>query len=720
VVGVDRRTSRRGERDATAGTLLERIIARRLWILRESLTFAALGLSGVLAHLLRFEFALPFEVREVILPTVASLAALQYGMLGLGSVHRRSWRFTSLADATAVTRALVASGLVAAAVRLQPVDLAGVAVLRRIAVLPWSVLLGSHLLALLAVIALRAFRRAVAERQQSSRRNKRPGRGGGGRGVGAIVSHRAIVIGSGVLAAGVLREIEAHDDAPQVVAILSDDRTAQGLLIAGVPVRGRIGELDRVAREVHATMLILALDRPQPDRVRAVVARAQRIGLLVRIRPASPFNRAEVESTRLRDVSLEDLLNRQTVELDIDRIESQVRGRTVLVTGAGGSIGSELARQLLRYRPATLVLLDRSEVALWAIERELLASAPLGSVVPALVDIADAAALDRVLSAYPPSVVFHAAALKHVPLLERNVAAAVENNVFGTQQLVEASVRAGVTRFVLISSDKAVNPSSVMGATKLMAERVVSDAALRTGRDFVSVRFGNVLGSSGSVVPVFEDQIDRGGPVTVTDERMTRFFMTIPEACGLVLQAAVMGGPGAVQVLDMGEPVRIMDLARDLIRLRGLEPDVDIEVRVTGMRPGEKLHEELASGSEQLTRSAHPSVFIARGGLQPSVPLAVALERLRSQLADPADREGHVLRRTLLEAAGTHAAATNGVPTSSPAAALRPAPVPAPVAPPAAAPVAGPAAVERGPLGIVMPSRSVPPREGDVDRVAAR
>jgi FlaA1/EpsC-like NDP-sugar epimerase len=272
-----------------------------------------------------------------------------------------------------------------------------------------------------------------------------------------------------------------------------------------------------------------------------------------------------------------------------------------------------------------------------------------GSIVPALVDVADREALERVLAAHPPSVVFHAAALKHVPLLERNVAAAVANNIFGTRALVDASVAAGVTRFVLISSDKAVAPTSVMGATKRMAELIVTDAARRTGRDYVSVRFGNVLGSSGSVVPIFEEQIDRGGPVTITDERMTRFFMTIPEACGLVLQAAVMGGPGAVQVLDMGEPVRIVDLACDLIRLRGLEPGVDIELRTTGMRPGEKLHEELASEVEDLGRSSHPSVLVARTHTPGTAQLYALLDRLDARLADRDETE---LRRLLFDAVG--------------------------------------------------------------------
>jgi FlaA1/EpsC-like NDP-sugar epimerase len=634
VVGVDRRASQRSARGERPSLPL-RAWAYRLWFAREGATLAALAVAGHAAFLLRFDGAVPEPWSDRLLSTAVALAVVMYGALAANGVHRRSWRFTSVPDAVVVLRAMVMAAVAVAVLNLMPLRLVRLVRLDVLLGLPTSIVVLAHLLGLVVVLGLRLSRRVAVER---------PGRRGRG-----VAPHRAIVIGSGTVAAGLLREVASHHDAPEVVGILTDDRSVHGQLIAGVPVLGRVGELDRVARTVHASMLILALDRPQPDRVRAVVARAQRIGLVVRIRPSQPFARAEVESQRLRAVSLEDLLNRPTAELDSDLIESQVRGRTVLVTGAGGSIGAELARQLLRYRPGTLVLLDRSEVALWAIERELTATAPLGSIVPALVDVADREALERVLAAHPPSVVFHAAALKHVPLLERNVAAAVANNVFGTRALVDASVAAGVTRFVLISSDKAVAPTSVMGATKRLAELVVTDAARRTGRDFVSVRFGNVLGSSGSVVPIFEEQIDRGGPVTITDERMTRFFMTIPEACGLVLQAAVMGGPGAVQVLDMGEPVRIVDLACDLIRLRGLEPGVDIELRTTGMRPGEKLHEELASEIEDLGRSAHPSVLVARTHTPGTAQLYALLDRLDARLADRDETE---LRRLLFEAVG--------------------------------------------------------------------
>jgi FlaA1/EpsC-like NDP-sugar epimerase len=283
-----------------------------------------------------------------------------------------------------------------------------------------------------------------------------------------------------------------------------------------------------------------------------------------------------------------------------------------MVTGAGGSIGSELCRQLVRYAPSRLVLFDRGETPLWAIQRELAAIAPHVELSAIIGDVADRGLLDQVLTEKPPAVVFHAAAMKHVPLLETNNGAAVTTNVVGTANLVDACVDSGVPRFVLVSTDKAVEPTSMMGATKRVAERYVQHVAATTGRPYVAVRFGNVLGSAGSVVPVFEQQIAEGGPVTITDPEMTRYFMTIPEACQLIVQAALIGSGGEVLVLDMGEPVSIGDLANDLIRLRGLEPGRDIEVRVTGVRPGEKLHEALTLPEERVDRSLHPSILVAR------------------------------------------------------------------------------------------------------------
>ena len=335
---------------------------------------------------------------------------------------------------------------------------------------------------------------------------------------------------------------------------------------------------------------------------------------------------------QLRDVQIDDLLRREPVHTDTEQVAALIRGRRVLVTGAGGSIGSELCRQIVRYEPAELILLGHGENSVFDIHNEMKnglkvegsrsnvqpagVHLPLSTfhLQPVIADIRDAERLAAVFAAHRPEIVFHAAAHKHVPLMEGNAEDAVTNNVLGTRRLVEASVAAGVEHFVLVSTDKAVNPSSVMGATKRVAELIVQDAAHRTGRSFVAVRFGNVLGSRGSVVPFFQRQIAAGGPVTVTHPDVKRYFMTIPEAVQLVLQAAALGFGGEIFVLDMGAPVRIADLARDLIRLSGLEPGRDIEICYTGLRPGEKLFEELFGADEVYGQTRHEKIFVYRNG----------------------------------------------------------------------------------------------------------
>jgi FlaA1/EpsC-like NDP-sugar epimerase len=388
-----------------------------------------------------------------------------------------------------------------------------------------------------------------------------------------------------------------------------------------------------------------------------VIGRAQRAGLVTRIRPPEPLAGIDRETLVVRSVDVADLLPRAAQRMDAGPINALITGRTVLVTGAGGSIGSELCRQLAQHRPSRVVLVDRSEHALWRIERELADILPMGAVEARVIDVCDRSFVRALLHATSPSVVFHAAALKHVPLVERNVAAAVLNNVIGTEVLVSEAAACGVPHLVLISSDKAVAPSSVMGATKRLAERIVSDAAERTGRDYVSVRFGNVLGSSGSVIEVFQEQIARGGPITITDPDMTRFFMTIPEAAGLVLHAATLARRGEVLVLDMGEAHRILDLARDLIRLNGLEPDTDVRIVTIGRRPGEKLHESLADEGEDLVATTHPSILALRGtaGRWPERDAAVETMRGLTE-TDDVTALRHLLRRlasgaTLREAA---------------------------------------------------------------------
>ncbi len=323
----------------------------------------------------------------------------------------------------------------------------------------------------------------------------------------------------------------------------------------------------------------------------------------------------QVSVKQIRDVRVEDLLRREPVEIDRAAPAQYLGAARVLVTGAGGSIGSELCRQVAGYGPRQLVLLGHGESSIYSIDRELRGKFPSLELHPCIADVRDPQRLSQILAQYRPQVVFHAAAHKHVPLMECNVEEAVTNNILGTQCVLEQAIRHGVARFVLISSDKAVNPINAMGASKRVAEMLVQDAAQRAAGIFVAVRFGNVLGSRGSVVPLFQEQIAAGGPVTVTDPAMERFFMTIPEAVNLVLQAGALGRSGEIYMLDMGQPVRIVDLARDMIELSGLRPGEDIEIRFTGMRPGEKVREELITQDEDTLPTAHPRIKVVQGGL---------------------------------------------------------------------------------------------------------
>jgi FlaA1/EpsC-like NDP-sugar epimerase len=566
--------------------------------------------------------------------TIALLVALQLVGLRVFRVHRRTWRFTTLGDVVAV-----ASGLtLGTGVHLFLGQLArvwDVAPFTTASAFPAGLELAVLLVAVNLLVLVRIIRRVTHQRRRRDEETSER------------LTHAALVLGAGRVAAGVLRDAFVHHDVPpRIIGLLADD-APRGELVGGVSVLGRIDDLESIARSTGATMLIVALDDTDPERVRSIVARAQRVGLLVRIRPAEPLAGVDRDALVVRSVDLRDLMPRATADMDTSDVSRLIAGRTVVVTGAGGSIGSELARQILRHRPSRLVLIDRSEYGLWGVERSLDGEAPLGVVEPLVLDVRDQTLLVDVFQRTAPAVVFHAAALKHVPMLERNVSAAVLNNVIGTASVAETAIRTGVTRLVLVSTDKAVAPTSVMGATKRIAERIVSDAAARSGRDFVSVRFGNVLGSSGSVLEVFHQQIAAGGPITITDPAMTRFFMTIPEAAGLVLQASTLSGSGDILILDMGQPRRILDLAEDLVRLHGLEPGRDIEIITTGRRAGEKLHEELASDVERIERTSHPSILTVR----PNVKRWHERDEVLTELRDLARTSHRTLRTRLLQVA---------------------------------------------------------------------
>ncbi len=396
----------------------------------------------------------------------------------------------------------------------------------------------------------------------------------------------------------------------QPVGYLDQDPARVGSTFGGLPIWGVPAHAMNIAPRLGVADVLVISGVLTGNELRSLMEAASAEDIAIKVIPAYDDLISTTYTPQIRDVDINDLLRREPVQLNNDAISSLVAGRVVMVTGAGGSIGSEICRQVLKFRPKALLLVERAENSLFLIEQEFRALRTDTQVIPCIADITDRARMDQVFKTHRPAIVFHAAAHKHVPMMEYNPGEAIKNNVLGTRQLAELADRHGVQEFVMISTDKAVNPTSIMGASKQLAERFVHAFSEGAGTKFVVVRFGNVLASNGSVVPIFQEQIRRGGPITVTHPDIERFFMTIPEASQLVLQAASMGKGGEIFVLDMGQPVRIVDLARDLVRLSGLNLD-DIEIVFTGLRPGEKLYEELYFEDEKMLPTPHPKLFVA-------------------------------------------------------------------------------------------------------------
>jgi FlaA1/EpsC-like NDP-sugar epimerase len=425
-------------------------------------------------------------------------------------------------------------------------------------------------------------------------------------------SNRVIVMGAGAAAATLLRDMEGKPGW-RAVGLLDDNIHKKGRQLSGVPVLGPLQEISVHAKNLEATQAVIAMPSASIGLRRRAMELARNAGLSVMTVPGfDDLLSGKVSISQIRKVDLDDLLGRESVNLDIAGLHGLLSDKTVLVTGAGGSIGSELCRQIAAFSPSRLVMFESNEFNLYKLEQEFQDRFPAVPTICAVGDVKNARRVGQILRDFPPSVVFHAAAYKHVPLMEKlNAWEAVRNNVLGTYTLAQAAIAAGVEEFVLISTDKAVNPTNVMGASKRLAEMVCQALQQNSGTRFEMVRFGNVLGSTGSVIPKFREQIARGGPVTVTHPDIIRYFMSIPEAAQLVLQAASMGLGGEIFVLDMGEPIKIVDLARNLIRLSGFNED-EIKIEFTGLRPGEKMHEELLADDEQSQRTPHPKLRIAK------------------------------------------------------------------------------------------------------------
>ncbi len=445
---------------------------------------------------------------------------------------------------------------------------------------------------------------------------------------------RVLIIGAGEAGAMVIKELKKHRELhTKPVGILDDDRNKHRRKINGIPVLGDIKDVKQVAEDLGIQEIIIALPSTERKHLKRIIGLCKDTKCRLKTLPGVyELIDGKVSVKHIRDVEIEDLLGREPVDLNIGEISGYLKGKIVLVTGGGGSIGSELCRQIARFEPEFLLILDINENNAYTLQMELLRRYPGLNTKIIIASVRDKARLNSVFGKYRPQVVFHAAAHKHVPLMEDNPTEAVKNNVFGTLNTAECSDVHKVEKFVLVSTDKAVNPANVMGASKRVAEVIVQMKSKESGTKFTTVRFGNVLGSSGSVIPLFKSQIAGGGPVTVTHRDITRYFMTIPEAGQLVIQAGAMAKGGEVFVLDMGEPVKIMDLARDLIRLSGFEPDRDIAIEIIGLRPGEKLYEELFLAEEELRTTEHDKIFIGRPFIDDGDAFKGELDRLKALL----------------------------------------------------------------------------------------
>ena len=456
--------------------------------------------------------------------------------------------------------------------------------------------------------------------------------------------NKVLIVGAGdagVMLARELKNKNYREGRP--VGYIDDAVTKQRLQVMGIPVLGTRKDIPRVVKNHGIDKIIIAMPSASGEVIREIVGICKQTGVELRIMPGVfDVISGQLDTKEIRQVQVEDLLGREPVTVDLEDVAGYLTGETVLITGGGGSIGSELCRQVVRFNPAKLVIVGHGENSIFEIEQELRSENPGLDLATEILDIKDRDKVLLVFQKYKPGVVFHAAAHKHVPLMEKNPEEALKNNVMGTANLAEAADAVKVKTFVLISTDKAVNPTSVMGATKRVAEMVIQSMDKRSDTKFVAVRFGNVLGSRGSVIPTFKRQIEKGGPVTVTHPDMVRYFMTIPEASQLVIQAGSMAQGGEIFILDMGQPVKIVDLARDLIRLSGFEPDVDIKIKFTGIRPGEKLYEELLTAEEGTSATKHKRIFVAK-------PNNINVSELEELIHTIRERGSYLTREEVIE-----------------------------------------------------------------------
>ncbi len=548
-----------------------------------------INLAIYVTLLLRFEAHIPLSTLHHFIHLTPLLTIITLFFMAGMKLYSRIWEYASIGEMLAIFRAVTYSMAV----------ILLVIYLFQIPGLPRSVYIGSYLMINAFIGASRISWRIIRDCFHIS---------------SSEFARNVLIVGAGDAGALVVREIQSNPDLGlKVVAIVDDKRSKRRMLLSQVPVLGDRTKIPVLVRELEVEEIIIAMPSVSGDTIREIVDIARTTPARVKILPGIYNSLSSSAISHLRDVNMEDLLRREPVSIDLEEIASYITGKTIMVTGAGGSIGSELCRQIISSSPARLVMLDCCENNLFDIEQELARCLNCNAeAFPELIDVRDKDKLEKAFQKYRPQVVFHAAAYKHVPMMERHPDEAFNNNVIGTRNTAELADAYGVRTFIQVSTDKAVNPTSVMGASKRLAELVIKDINRNSKTRFAAVRFGNVLGSRGSVIPTFMKQIENGGPVTVTHPDMKRYFMTIPEAAQLIIQAGAMAQGGEIFVLDMGEPVNISELACDLISLAGREPGKDIQIEYTGIRPGEKLYEELFTDREGMGSTKHQRIFISR------------------------------------------------------------------------------------------------------------
>ncbi|WP_019898698.1 polysaccharide biosynthesis protein [Methylotenera mobilis] len=547
------------------------------------------SLAWCFAYLLRFNFSLSTEHMDQMLQSLILVVPLQACLFVFFGLYRGVWRFASVNDLKRIMFAVISATALATLVLFM---------LQSGIVIPRSVLILDPILLLMMMGGSRFVYRAWKDHQLY--------------GVTLKQGNPVIILGAGEAAVALVKDL-ALSAQWRVVGLVDDDVSMHGREIFGVKILGAINQLEIISNRLSVTYVIVAMPSAHHQKRKQAIDLATQLNLEVMTVPAiDDLMSGKVSVSQIRKVDVEDLLGRDAVKLDSSGLQMLIDHQTVLVSGAGGSIGSELCRQIVKYHPDTLICLDISEFSLYQLEQELTGMNLETKLVYFTCDVKNKVRINHILAQYQPSVVFHAAAYKHVPMMENgNVWEALSNNVIGTHTLAQACKSNGVSKFVLISTDKAVNPTNVMGASKRLAEMVCQGLQSDNGTRFVIVRFGNVLGSSGSVIPKFREQIAKGGPITITHPEITRYFMSIPEAAQLVMQAGLMGKGGEIFVLDMGEPVKIADLAADMVRLSGFSTD-EIKIEYVGLRPGEKLYEELLADDEHTMPTPHEKLRIAQ------------------------------------------------------------------------------------------------------------